>query len=405
MIGGNGASQFFNLLTSTILFKFAQSSDVSKIFVLLGIFHIVNHFSDLGVNTSFLKFFGRYQRNEVSDTSSLVNKYIQIKTLITLCIFVFGFITVFSLNKLSLLEGYNFNDLIMLIIILCFEQMNSTQLNILRSQEKFSLMAINSFIGPLLKLIFVSLCLYSNSNSLLILAFFSTSFSSFIFGLIHVRTKIGFKLKECISFLKEIFNSTKWIYLSLLASAMISQIDVFMVKYLLDDNSVARLVSGQKYASIIPFVSMTLSSVLLPHVLNKNDGEVKIFIKNFLKTIPFFLVLIPLFIAGAYPVFKYFLSSTYDGALYIYSIYIFAYVFGMFSTSLSTVLYHSDNERILALMTVGQVLLNLISNYFFITWYGAAGAALTTAILKISSLIIIGFYVWKKILRKETLNV
>lgn len=396
MLGGNGSSQFFNLLTSTILFKFASSEDVSKIFVLLGVFHIVNHFTDFGINTSFLKLYGKYKRDEKVKESGLIENYLQTKSMIVTVILIFGLMAGYLCSVLGISLSYSLNDLFILLIIIAFEQMNATQLNILRSDENFNLIAINSFVGAFLKLIFVSICVYFKFTDILLLAFFSQSFTSFIFGLIHVRRSFTFNFKGSLSFIGSIFHSTKWIYISLLCSAAISQIDVFMVKYYLSNDAVAQLVSGQKYASIIPFVSMTLSTVLLPHVLNKSDKEVKSFIKNYFKLVPFFLVMIPIFIGGAYPVFKFFLSGVYENAFTVYSIYIFAYVMGMFATSLSTVLYHSDNEKIIALMTLSQVIINLISNYFFILWLGPSGAALTTAILKFSSLVIICYFVWRK---------
>jgi len=209
-----------------------------------------------------------------------------------------------------------------------------------------------------------------------------------IFGLIsifYINRSVNLKLK----YNKLYFNDALKIGLPLiphtLGAIFISMSDRIFISNMVGIETTGLYALGYSIGNLIGFVEQSFNLAFAPWLfekLNLNDLLVK---KKIVKYtyIYFFVILTLVFLLTLLVpyLFKFFIDKKFDGAqIFIFWISLSFAFSGMYKM-VTNYIFYVKKTHVLALVTFGSAMVNIVLNYFLIKYYGALGAAITAAIV------------------------
>lgn len=192
--------------------------------------------------------------------------------------------------------------------------------------------------------------------------------------------------------------------MSMSAGGVLSQllfgVDIITIGYILQNEE---LVAQYKVASIIPFSFLMIPGAIIATDFVKLSAASKTD-KPFLKTYYLnFLKLFSIFSVALFFFFFFFGESllsifgkNYQQTPELMCIFAFGIIGGMmFRVPLGNMLSVIGWPNTNAIFSLIVLIINLVANYYMVTWYGVIGAAITTSVLMwFSGLLSLGAFVW-----------
>jgi O-antigen/teichoic acid export membrane protein len=263
---------------------------------------------------------------------------------------------------------------------------------ILQIQEKFHLLSVIKAAPPLIKFLVILGTLYLSHFTFnrVYFAYLLVPILTFLLGVFFIPLKSFSWKSSTMEEKKKILHTSKWIYLSSLATAGYGQVDVLMVRSMLSPDSLAQLVGGQKLSALIPILTATLITVLLPKVSSKTTKkELNYF---FRKTLLFVPIVILVFLIGVFSadyIIPLLLGSKYQPSISVFKYYLIGYSLSLYITPTSLILYALNKEHLFIMMNIAQFFINIVGNYFLIQLMSADGAALTSSLIRVIGLLFV----------------
>jgi O-antigen/teichoic acid export membrane protein len=228
-------------------------------------------------------------------------------------------------------------------------------------------------------------------------AFALVPIATFIIAFAYTDKKPLFEIKSTPGQFSDLFHVSKWIALSALANSFLGQADVLMTRSMAGVEELARLAGGQKLSGMMPILSTSITTVMLPKVASMaGKKELNFFFRKvFLFTLPIGLALFCFLPLSKY-VIPFILGEKYIASIEVFNIYMIGHVIGLMVSPHSIVLYKLNKENYLALMNLVQLVLTIACNLILIPEYGAVGAAISFILTKVIAVIMIYYQLWKE---------
>lgn len=398
LLSANVGTSLLGFIGSVIVLRNLSNEGIALIYPLIGIMMIAAQFGELGISTAFIKLASSYYDHNRNLSMRFFNMALKSKSILALLVLLIGSILSPYISQMTF-NTSKYWPYICLTLAGSFCHIIGTYTNSsLQVEKKYVLLSYIKVVPAFIKLLILIILLWFEQFIFfyILIAFLSVPLLTFVFGII-ASSKEVFKVKSefRIEF-SEIFKYSKWILISSLTVAAIAQVDILMVRSMVGVDELSILVGGQKLANILPIVTVSLVTVLLPEISRmKQKKELNFYFRKCLLIIPASILLVALGLPAAKYIIPLVLGTKYTNSIIIFQIYFLGFCLGIFLTPLSLIIYNLNKEYIFALINSIQLLINIIGNYFLIPLYGAAGAAAISVAIRVIGLLIILYVLYK----------
>ncbi len=385
MISGNLIASLCGFFSSILIFRNLDQTLIGILYPLVGLLQIIGQLADLGINVSFVKSASTRTEGVKQLTIDIFYVKLALSLLFALLCFLGSTqIALIVLNDASHASWINLVAAFIPIKILAGFLKSHLQV-----RKKFNLINWGLVIPSILKLGSITLLIYFISLTLKS-AFFALmvlpTFGFIIFCLDFPRVSPPSITSIKKSFLN-VFQSSKWILLSIFSVAVIGQSDILMVSAISGAKETSILTAGLKLASIFSIVTGAIVTILLPKVTGmKTKKELNYFIRKLVLFFPVILSVIYIGILIASPLINTLLGDKYIESIPIFKIYIFSFGLDLLISPISLVLYNLNREKELFKLNFFQMIINIVGNYFLIMTIGGIGAAIVSASIKLMAI-------------------
>ena len=346
---------------------------------------------DLGMSTSFIKLASSNYQTSQHQSLEYFKAIFKGKVYLATFIFIIGGLISIPLSR-YMFQGPQYAFHVFLTFGATFFYILSHYASAsLQVEGKVKMLSLSKIIPPAIKFIFLLVLFATNHLSLLLvlLGFFLVPISSFIIGGFAATKKFLYTKTNSLQRLSEIFKYSKWILIATVATTAIGQVDVLMVRTICGVDELVILIGGQKLASALPLITLSLVTILLPKVSSmKNSKELNYYFRKTLLLLPCIVLLLLIGLPLAKYIIPFFLGEKYINAIPVFQIYFVGFGIGLFITPLSLILYRLNLEYVFAWLNLTQLALNIVGNYLIISRYGAIGAASISVLLSLLAVII-----------------
>jgi len=392
----NAAMGFF---VSILVLRNLDNQYIGTLYPLISLLLILNQVGDLGLSNVFIKLGSKYLTTDPEKSLKFFSTFFQFKIIFSILILLLGFPLSSTISNWIFHNQDNTHWIRIILIISSFQIFSSYFQCSLQIQGKFKLLALSKFLPQLFK--FISILYFSLTHKLnLNYAFISFMFipvGSFIISGLSSAKREHFKFKFNKKEYNEILGTGKWVFLSVLANVLMGQSDVLMTRSLVGAEELTKYLGGQRLSSVLPVITLSLMTVLLPKVSAMKDiKELNYF---FRKSIKFLLIIAALLLClipfSAYFI-PFFLGDKYTTSIPIFDAFLVTHAIGLLITPLSLMFYQLDKEHVMAKVNVAQAIINISGNYIFIPLYGAIATAGTTLISKLLAGFVVYYILYKE---------
>ena len=399
LMSANLYNGLIGFLGSIIVLRHFSEDNIAILYSLISIMMIANQFGDLGITSTFIKLASGTYIQDPEKSKSYFKSTLMIKLALSGLIIIPGIIISGFISSWTF-DTSDYRYYVMLMLLMSGIQVLSTYfLSALQVKGSFGLLSWAKVIPPSLKFIALLVLWYLGKGELnyLLAAFLLVPVITFLM----VMPTLDFEILKSKSFFKsdskEIFKYSKWICISVLTVSALGQTDILMVKAMAGNSELVRLLGGMKLASVLPIITTSVVTVLLPKVTSMNDlKELNYFFRKGMMIAP----ILCLFLAIGFPLSNYLIplliGEKYVASIGIFQVYLLGFNIGLFITPISIIGYKLNKEHLFALMNAVQLLVNILINYFFIPRYGAMAAAISTLSTTFIALFYIMFILYKE---------
>jgi O-antigen/teichoic acid export membrane protein len=196
---------------------------------------------------------------------------------------------------------------------------------------------------------------------------------------------------------RRLLDFSKWIFVSGVAVACISQLDLFMLRSMASESEVVRFLGGQRLASVLPLLIGTMVTVLLPKVSSyRTKAELRFFVRKALLLSPFLFLFILSFSLTAPWVIPRALGAKYDASVPIFQAYCWVYSIDSVITLSSLFVYGLRLVHWFSLLNLVQLGLNFALNLLLIPKYGAMGVCVSAGLIRLLAVPLMLFLGWRE---------
>ena len=355
ILGGNLFSNAISFLGTMIVLRHLSTDGIALLYPLLGIFHIANQFGDFGITTGFIKAGSQCYNKQKKDFPKILQAALELKLLSATLTLIVGLIIARYVSELTF-KSADYTGYVRVIFLGSFFSIMGGYTNsLLQIQEKFKTLSAVKSVPPILKFIVIVIALYLFSFSFeqVYFAYLLIPIGTFILGMFFIPLSL-FNLKlKTISEKKNILRTSKWVYISSLATVGYGQVDILMVRSMLSKTELAHLVGGQKLSALIPILTVTLITVLLPKISAKTSKkELNYFFRKTLLFIPAVIIIFFVGIFSADYVIPFVLGDKYLLSISIFKYYLIGFSLSLYITPTSLILYSLNKEHLFIVMNI-----------------------------------------------------
>lgn len=397
ILTGNVFNSALSFVISIIVLRHYDFEAIGMLYPLVGIMMMANQWLDLGMTTAFIKISSGFYHSDKERALSIFSTVLKTKLVLGLFVMIICLVMREHISIL-LFEGKNLHPHVLIIILTSFfSNMGTFFLAILQIEGKFKHIMYIKILPVTVKFFSILLLFQFDNREFwpLYAAFLFVPMGTFLGALPFCSVMKWMRLPFDREILIAIAVPAKWIFLSLVATVGIGQTDIFMVRSMAGSRELGLLMGGQKLSSVFPIFVGSLVTVLLPKVTSMvTIKELNFFFRRSLILIPFSLVgFLILYLLSDFLI-PTLLGQRYVESIPVFKMYLLAFSVGLVITPVSLIVYRLNKEHWLSIMNWIQLIANIGGNYLLIPKYGAIGATLSTAFLRVIALVIIGRILW-----------
>lgn len=403
-----GAMLVFGLGTLMLVVRMVSKSDFGVYALFLQITGILEVSKESMVKNGLIKFLAssdKLEHTKIITSSFIINLLFSIIIIITLIILAF---TLSDYWKSEDLQWMFLIYIISTLLLIPFSQFDSIQ------QGNFDFKSV--FYSHFSRRCFNFLCigmLYiyrPEANILISIALVETA--SILFGIIvsYNFTKQYFNFKFILDsiWIKKLFGFGKYVFGTNLSAQIHGSIDQLMIGSLISTSSVATYRTATQINNFVEVPTLSIATIMFPQSAKRLEEQGLEAVKYlYEKSVGIILaILIPgLVLISLIPeVFiKIIAGSQYLDAVPILRITLFFCIFLPFARQFGNTLDAIGHTRTNFIVVLSMAILNLFSNYIFITKFGVIGAAFGSLFTQIISFVLTQ-YILFKILKIKTFN-
>jgi O-antigen/teichoic acid export membrane protein len=399
LLSANILNGVIGFVTSVLVLRYVDKEVIAVIYPLISILMIVGQFGDMGLSNSFIKIASFHYLDDRIRSFQFFNAAFKLKLFLCFLLMVIGIPLAPLIAKWTFGQAIHVNWVRLILCVTSLQIISSYGSAALQVEGKFRSLSASKVIPSLLKMAMIGIVVWLGmaNLSMIFWAFALVPISTLFLTFYYTDKRPLHEIKSTTPQLSELFHVSKWVALSVLANAIMGQLDVLMTSSMAGVDELNRLLGGQKLASVFTILSISLVTVLLPKVSSmKSRKELNYFQR---KTIQIMLPLAALSLI-LLPLSTYFipflLGDKYRSSIEIFNILMIGNIIGIATTPLGLILYNLNKESTFAMLNIVQLIFNAAGNYLFIPSYGATGASWITAAAKLIAVAMIYYQLWKE---------
>jgi O-antigen/teichoic acid export membrane protein len=391
----NAALGFF---VSVLVLRNLDSDHIGTLYPLVSLLLILNQVGDLGLSSVFIKLGSKFYIPEPAKSLRFFAAFFKLKLIFVTLILGVGLMMAPIIGEWIFHHREHSNWIRIVVLMSVFQIFTSYFQCSLQIQSKFKALALSKLIPQLIKFLIILYFALTNDLQLkyAFIAFMAIPVGAFIISFFTAAKKEHFSLKNYPEENKDILGVGKWVFLSVLSNVLMGQSDVLMTRSLVGAAELSKYLGGQRLSSVLPMVTLSLMTVLLPKVsAMKSTQELNYFFRKSIKL----LLVMALAMLCLIPLAPYFiptlLGEKYVSSISIFNAFLVTHAIGLLITPLSLMFYQLDKEHVMAKVNVAQALINITGNYFLIPIYGAIATAGTTLLSKLLAGVVVYYILYK----------
>jgi O-antigen/teichoic acid export membrane protein len=395
-------------VSSVITLRSLGTEGVGILYPLIGVMMIFSQFGDLGVSTAFIKLAGKTYLENIEKSHQYFNAVLKLKLI--LAVIGTALCLLFSTPiSIKILDSAQHSNLVKLMSFGVFFQIMSHYFSSsLQVEGKFKTLAFFKAFPPLVKVVLLVILLQLGKFTLfnVLLATLIVPFLANVIGVYSLNKTIFRVQADLKQYFNEIYLIARWIFISAVASSLMGQTDILMLRSMAGSSAVEQLLGGLKLASVLPVVTTAFLTVVLPKVLSmKSHNELNYFYRKSLLSLPvlFFIGL------AAIPLSSYLipivLGEKFNLSISVFRIYFIGFLLEIFITPMSSIIYHINKEKLFVILNIVQLILNIVVNYLLIPFLGADGAAYGTFATKVLGVVFILLVLFQNLVHKPKVEI
>lgn len=388
---GNLLTQGLNFFTMLLLARFFGKSTISLYAVTISLLTLLIAISDSGIGNSVVKFINQYKGEKERINSFLkTGLYFRFVTGLIIALSGVYLAEVLALNfykntKLYIPFLISFLGVIVLTLHSYIAMKMQAEEQFVRRSIFLTLTAILRFVSVLI------VVLWAPNEMNLKFAVLIYILSPLVLTILYSRhiievMKLNIEKQWYFKTAKQLFNYSKWMFLSMLAVLLIMRLDQFMLLKLSDPEETSIYVVATQVAMVLPLFADSLSTVLLPKI-TKNTMSLNEYRNQLFKRLGPFCLLILFILELLSPLLPILFGKEYQDSVPVLRILILAFVIGIILNPLSLIFHQKSQIYFLTVLNYIQLILMFGFNYFLIPLMGAIGAAISSLLVRVVSLI------------------
>lgn len=380
VFAGNGLGQAINFIATIVILRQLGPENFGIYSAVIAFMIIVSQLADLGLNTAYI----RYAVNAQNDhrTQKVLSTTTVIIKIVIVCLILMVGIPFSSTISSTLFHNRVHSWVIIAAMAGAIGMIAWGFIQaVLQAKERFFAYSLVNTINNLVKLLLV-FCLSISNNLTLAAAVMATiivPYLSLALDRATNRERLWLRDIQRAEFrdaLSKIWGLGRWITLSMLATMILTRMDVIILQIWGTPKEAGLYASATQLAMLIPLITGTITTVLLPKAASiQNNSDFFKYIKNSLLIIPILpIVFIPLLLLSDILISSIF-GNDYREAIPIFKILILGHALGIAINPLSLVFYTINKAHLLTIMNVSQAAIFSLFGLFLIPKFGAIGCA------------------------------
>ena len=394
---GNLTIAFSSLLLGILTARFLEPSGKGELYLVLQIMSVGAIFLSVGISPAYQYFISKKIMSEQKIVSHI---FFQI------CIITLILVGLYLIHEFifTILDINNISHLFVLIsffgIILNITNLFATSV-VLTKKNGIPFHSFLSAIGSVLNLVFLVIFVLTD-----ILDFNTAILSYFIGLLVQIIPKIYIiLLKVKIIFLpdwhainRELFKYAGPSFLTNIAVILVFKLDTFIISEIKGLEALGIYSMAVAFAEITLMLPNSVGTVLFTKIPTSNETEKLELLKKVNKILVFLALGIALLLILASPYFvEILLGEAYKDSIFPLQILAPGLVFMSANYVFTNYYTGSGYPKITAKVYAIGVVINIVSNYYFIDLWGINGAALASTLTYFSIAVIFYFLIKKKL--------
>lgn len=404
--GGNLAGQALGFLATLILIRHLGPERFGMVTVAITVMGLASQLSDLGISTGFIRFASQYFKQEPRKAELLMQVTLYLKALIATLVLIIGW---FIAHPLAV---YVFKqpDLFPLIQLAFVGSLGATLWGylqaIMQAREWFKKYVWINIFNSILKFVGVwglVVCGFlTELNALMVIAlipFVAFFLDSILVPKHFLKVSGSFAEKKMLA--SELFHFSKWITLSTLCTMLTMRLDVLFLQSLTSAKQVGIYGSASQLAMIFPLVTGSLTTVLVPHVVNLQSRDALLEYKlRIYKLVPVAVIGYVVIYFSAPILIALLFGGQYLMAIPVIQILMLGFSISLVINPLSVIFFRLNKPYVLTVLNFLQLVLLVPTCLFLIPRYDAVGAAWSSVVIRVFALCFI-FYLLSRISEKD----
>lgn len=386
VVVANALVTIIGFISSVLVLRSQSPELIATIYPLVGLYLFLDGVSDFGTSVSYVRNSAMDYSSSKTEFINTTNATIQVRIVIN-SIIVFSAILFSNTISIKLFNNPKYSNWIIATAICSwFYSIANFMQSILQVKAEFTRIAMARIYPNLVKAgILLFLVIFKKQDlHLLFIAFMISPLLSAIILLPKIDKEVFRATKQDREIFIRLFNFSKWIFISGIAVSCIGQIDIFMLRSMSSEQSIADYLGGQRLASALPILISSMVTILLPKISSyKNHDALRFYFKKAILVSPFifaFIASISLIAPYAIPLT---LGNKYNASIPIFQAYCWVYAIDTLITLPSLVFFNLNLINWFSSLNVVQLFCNYGLNLLLIPKYGALGVCISAGAVRL----------------------
>lgn len=227
---------------------------------------------------------------------------------------------------------------------------------------------------------------------------YSIDFFLIAFILIIVyKKKGGQKLGFSFSMAKQLFSISKYYIIANLMMSILSQIDIVMIKLMIDTDSAGIYATAHTCATMLSFIFYAIIDSFRPEIFNGKKQGQEVF-ESRMKELFCIIIYFSLFTSAMITLFspliiKIMYGNEFISAVDVLRVAVWFANFSFLGTCRNIWILAEGKQKFILLINTFGAICNITLNYFMITWWGIMGAAIASVITNVLMNVVLVFII------------
>jgi len=382
--------------------RYLGPSKLGLFTISIAVLTLVADIADLGVDTGLVRFVGKYSTSKPKLALSYLKLGLQIKTLIGIIIVFIGFLISGYLSDVVFGKPELFIPLRLAFVGVLGALLYSFVTHTLQAYQRFiswsALMISTNGIRLGLLLLIAAFGVLQVDSILII--YILMPMLGFVAGLFIIPYFLAAKVSKASK--KDFFHYNKWVAAMTAVAAASSRLDVFISARFLELDQVGIYSAANQLVQVVPQIVAAFGTVIAPKMASMDTVDKMIsYLKKTQALVGGVSLLGFIGIPFAFFFFPAFYGASYVSSIPIFIVLLIAMLIFLFAVPIhNAIFYYFSYPKLFFYLAIGHFIIIATSGLFFISQFGAIGAAISVLIGSIFNFVVPTAWVIYKIKTK-----